>query len=60
MDLQRRNGSRVCIYIYTQLCKFISNRLHAKCGGGKAELQCRIDFDFNLEFYTSQYFGILT
>ena len=37
------------------MCKFMSKRLHATCGGGQTELRCGIHFDFSLSFYTAQY-----
>ena len=39
---------------FTQVCKFISNRLHATCGGGQMVLRHGIHFDFNSEFYRAQ------
>ena len=42
----------------TDLCKIISNRLHATCGGGQTELQRGIHFGFYLFFYTPQYIGV--
>ena len=37
------------------LCKKISNRLHATCGGGQTELRRGIHIGFYLSFYTAQY-----
>ena len=39
----------------TDLCKIISNRLHATCGGSQMGLHSGIHFDFSFEFYIPEY-----
>ena len=46
---------RIIIDEYTDLCKKISNRLHATCGGGQTGLRRGIHIGFYLSFYTPQY-----
>ena len=38
--------SKCPINVFTDFCKFISNRLHATCGGGQTELRHGVHFDF--------------
>ena len=42
-------------FLNTDLCKKISNRLHATCGGGQTKLRRGIHIGFYLSFYTPQY-----